>query len=329
MFDLKLSDITAWISDRGYSSVALQLPEGLKIRATEIIDFLSDNTDCSFVILGDPCYGACDLYVDYKDVADALVHFGHSPIPSQGDDGDVFYVESFFDTDIREHVKNILDELPEKVGLLATVQYVGCINQAKEVIESSGRKVSVGIGDKRIMYPGQILGCNCSAAESVANDVDMFLFIGEGDFHPLATAFGVGALMRVLNPITGEFRSVDEVRDRILRKRFAAIQRAVPAESYLVIVCSKIGQERNALADDIINKIRSSRKKAYKVYMNEISPQGLMAYRVDAFVSTACPRLAMDDYSRYDKPVLTPIEAEVALGIREWDDYVFDAIRPE
>ena len=63
--------------------------------------------------------------------------------------------------------------------------------------------------------------------------------------------------------------------------------------------------------------------------MNEISPQGLMAYRVDAFVSTACPRLAMDDYSRYDKPVLTPIEAEVALGIREWDDYVFDAIRPE
>ena len=54
-----------------------------------------------------------------------------------------------------------------------------------------------------------------------------------------------------------------------------------------------------------------------------------MAYRVDAFVSTACPRLAMDDYSRYDKPVLTPIEAEVALGIREWDDYVFDAIRPE
>lgn len=86
---------------------------------------------------------------------------------------------------------------------------------------------------------------------------------------------------------------------------------------------------RNALADDIINKIRSSGKKAYKVYMNEISPQGLMAYRVDAFVSTACPRLAMDDYSRYDKPVLTPIEAEVALDIREWDDYVFDAIRPE
>ena len=329
MFDLRLSDITAWIRDRGYSSVALQLPEGLKIRATEIIDFLSDKTDCDFVILGDPCYGACDLFLDYKDVADALVHFGHSPIPSQGDDPDVFYVESFFDADVRGYVKDILDELPQRVGLLATVQYVNCMGQAKEIIESSGRKAIIGTGDKRITYPGQVLGCNCSSAEAVAKDVDMFLFIGEGDFHPLAAAFGVKIPMRVLNPITGEFRTVDEVRDRILRKRFAAIQRAVDAESYLVIVCSKVGQERDALADDIIAKITSSGKRAYKVYMNEISPQGLMAYRVDAFVSTACPRLAMDDYSRYDKPILTPIEVEVALGIREWDDYAFDAIRPE
>ena len=62
--------------------------------------------------------------------------------------------------------------------------------------------------------------------------------------------------------------------------------------------------------------------------MNELSPQNLMAYRVDAFISTACPRLAMDDSSRYDKPILTPTEAEVSLGLREWDNYAFDVIRP-
>ena len=329
MFDLKLSEITAWIRNGGYSSVALQLPEGLKIRATEIIDILSKETDCGFVILGDPCYGACDLHTNYKAIADALVHFGHSPIPSQGDDKDVLYIEARYDVDIREYVERIIDELPERVGLLATVQYVGCIEQAKKILESKGKKVSVGVGDKRITYPGQVLGCNCSAAESVADDVDMFLFFGEGDFHPLAAAFGIGVPIRVLNPVTGEFRSVDDVRDRILRKRFAAIQRAVDAESFLVIVCSKIGQERESVADDIMKKIESKGRKAYRLYINELSPQSLMSYRVDAFVSTACPRLAMDDYSRYDKPILTPTEAEVALGIRTWDDYAFDVIRPE
>ena len=307
MFDLKLDYIAAWISNGGYSSVALQLPEGLKIRATEIIDFLSERTNSKFIVLGDPCYGACDIFYNFKDVADALVHFGHSPIPSQEIGEDVLYIEAFYHADVKDALERYIDQLPDRIGLLATVQYIGCLEQAKEVIEGHGKKAVIAKGDRRTCYPGQVLGCDCSSAEN-ASDVDMFLFIGEGDFHPLAAAFGVGKEIRVLNPITGELRSVDDVRDRILRKRFAAIERARSAESFLVIVCSKIGQRRDQVADDIVEKIKASGKRAYKAFMNELSPQNLMAYRVDAFVSTACPRLAMDDYSRYDRPILTPTE---------------------
>ncbi len=328
MFDLKLDYIAAWIRNGGYSSVALQLPEGLKIRATEIIDFLSEKTDSDFIVLGDPCYGACDIFSDFKRVADALVHFGHSPIPCQDITEDVLYIEAFFDADISEPMKRYMDQFPQRVGLLATVQYISCLEQAKRILEENGKKAVIAKGDERTCYPGQVLGCDCSSAENAAGDVDMFLFIGEGDFHPLAAAFGVGKEIRVLNPVTGELRSVDDVRDRILRKRFAAIERAKDAQSFLVIVCSKIGQRRDAVADDIIKKIRAAGKRAYKAYMNELSPQNLMAYRVDAYVSTACPRLAMDDYSRYDRPILTPTEVEVSLGIRQWDDYAFDVIRP-
>ena len=327
MFDLKLDYIAAWISNGGYSSVALQLPEGLKIRATGIIDFLSERTNSKFIVLGDPCYGACDIFYNFKDVADALVHFGHSPIPSQEIEEDVLYIEAFYHADVKDALERYIDQLPDRIGLLATVQYIGCLEQAKEVIEGHGKKAVIAKGDRRTCYPGQVLGCDCSSAEN-ASDVDIFLFIGEGDFHPLAAAFGVGKEIRVLNPITGELRSVDDVRDRILRKRFAAIERARSAESFLVIVCSKIGQRRDRVADDIVEKIKASGKRAYKAFMNELSPQNLMAYRVDAFVSTACPRLAMDDYSRYDRPILTPTEVEVSLGLREWDDYAFDVIRP-
>ena len=328
MFDLKLDYIAAWIRNGGYPSVALQLPEGLKIRATEIVDFLSEETDSDFIVLGDPCYGACDIFSDFKRVADALVHFGHSPIPSQEIEKDVLYIEAFFDADISEPMKRYMDQFPQRVGLLATVQYINCLEQAKRILEENGKKAIIAEGDRRTCYPGQVLGCDCSSAENAAEDVDMFLFIGEGDFHPLAAAFGVGREIRVLNPVTGELRSVDDVRDRILRKRFAAIERAKDAQSFLVIVCGKIGQRRDAVADDIIKKIRAAGKRAYKAYMNELSPQNLMAYRVDAYVSTACPRLAMDDYSRYDRPILTPTEVEVSLGIRQWDDYAFDVIRP-
>ncbi len=328
MFDLRLEYIAEWVRGRGYASVALQLPEGLKVRATEVVDFLTRETGADCVILGDPCYGACDLFVRYKDLADGLVHFGHSPIPSQGDDPDVLYIEADMPLDIRGSLASVADSLGDRVGILATVQYIKLIAQAEEVLRSAGKTVAVGKGDDRICYPGQVLGCNCTSAYAVADQVDEFLYIGEGDFHPLAAAFGVNKPIRVFNPVTGELRSVDDVRDRILRKRFAAIQRARDAKSFLVIVCDKIGQRREKLADELVAKIRSKGFAAYKAYMNELSPQNLMAYRVDAYVCTACPRIAMDDAARYDRPMLTPPEAEVVIGTRQWEDYEFDQIRP-
>ena len=211
---------------------------------------------------------------------------------------------------------------------MATIQYLDLIPVVKGILESMGREVFVGTGDMRIAYPGQVLGCNCSSAEAVIDDVDAFLFLGEGDFHPLAAAFGVKKTIFVLNPVTKELRDMSETRDRILRKRFAAIQSAKKAQTFMVIVCSKVGQDRSDEADRVIEMIRSHGLRAYKSVMEEITPISLMAYRVDAFVNTACPRVAMDDSAKYDRPMLTIPELEIVLDERTWDDYEFDQIRP-
>jgi len=246
-----------------------------------------------------------------------------------GDDPNVLYVESRSDASLDPSVMDSLSSLPERVGLLATVQYLGLIPAVKDILERSGRKAFVGTGDRRIRHPGQVLGCNCTAAESVADDVEAFLFIGEGDFHPLAAAFGMEKSVLVLNPVTGEVRDMSETRDRILRRRFAAIQRASSANSFLVIQCSKAGQNRSEEADRMVRMVRENGKTAYKVIMEEVTPMSLMAYRVDAFINTACPRIAMDDSARYDRPMLTIPEAEIVLGERTWNEYVFDQIRSD
>ena len=169
MFDLKLDYIAAWISNGGYSSVALQLPEGLKIRATEIVDYLSEKTDSKYIVLGDPCYGACDIFYDFKSIADALVHFGHSPIPSQEITQDVLYIEAFYHADVSAAVARYIDQLPDRVGLLATVQYIGCLEQARKILEENGKKAVIAEGDRRTCYPGQVLGCDCSCAENASD----------------------------------------------------------------------------------------------------------------------------------------------------------------
>lgn len=221
-----------------------------------------------------------------------------------------------------------LSGLPSTVGVLATIQYLGLIPRMVSLLESSGRKAFVGSGDSRICYPGQVLGCNCSSAESIMGDVEAFLFLGEGDFHPLAAAFGVQKTVFVLNPVTGEVRDMAETRDRILRRRFAAIQAGKNADSFLVIVCTKIGQKRMIEAEEAVKKIKAHGKKAFKAVMEEVTPTSLMAYRVDAYVNTACPRIAMDDSARYDRPMLTLSELDIVLGEKSWNEYEFDQIRP-
>jgi 2-(3-amino-3-carboxypropyl)histidine synthase len=326
MFDLDLNAVASWIKKRGYVTVAVQLPEGLKMDALGISDLLSDSAEAEIVVLGDPCYGACDLFTDYRRYADALVHFGHSPIHPQENDEDILFVEVRADPDIEAHIRKISEKLPKRVGLLATVQYIGLIPKAKKILEETGKEVFVGKGDARIFHPGQVLGCNFSSALSVNDKVDAFLYLGEGDFHPIAAAFGVKKTMTVLDPLTGEVRSVDEARDRMLRKRFAVIESAKAAESFLVIVCTKTGQDRSAIAELIIERIKAHGKKAYRLAVGEIGPDALLPYKVDAYISTACPRIAMDDSARYPKPMLTVTEAEIVLGLRKWEEYEFDSI---
>ena len=58
-------------------NVLLQLPDGLKTNALEIVDYLEKKTKANIIIWLDTCFGACDIPQNLKDI-DLLIHFGHS-----------------------------------------------------------------------------------------------------------------------------------------------------------------------------------------------------------------------------------------------------------
>jgi len=45
---------------------------------------------------------------------------------------------------------------------------------------------------------------------------------------------------------------------------------------------------------------------------------------LDAWISTACPRIALDDSDSYDYALGTPIELMIALSKVKWEDYRID-----
>jgi len=75
MYDLELDRAVAKIKKEKAKTVCIQLPEGLKPKAKEIVDKLEKETNAKILIWIGSCFGACD--VPKLDV-DLLIQWGHS-----------------------------------------------------------------------------------------------------------------------------------------------------------------------------------------------------------------------------------------------------------
>uniref|UniRef100_UPI00386878B2 diphthamide synthesis protein n=1 Tax=Methanobrevibacter sp. TaxID=66852 RepID=UPI00386878B2 len=118
-----------------------------------------------------------------------------------------------------------------------------------------------------------------------------------------------------------------EFADRILRIRFARITKARNAKKWGILVSSKEGQYRMSLAKEIKKTLEESGMEAFIILVDNVTPDALLAYlELDAFVVSACPRIAIDDSQMYEKPLLTPQELEIVLNKREWENYRLDEI---
>jgi 2-(3-amino-3-carboxypropyl)histidine synthase len=55
--------------------------------------------------------------------------------------------------------------------------------------------------------------------------------------------------------------------------------------------------------------------------MREMTPDKIYNfYNVEGFIELACPRIAVDDYGKYKKPIITFKEAMVVIGKKKWSD---------
>ncbi len=300
----------------------MQMPEGLKIYAQSVKAKLEAETDARCIICADPCYGACDYDLNFKQYADVLVQFGHASIPSMNASSDVLFVEVFYNLDLAPLIEQVLPRLKTKIGLVSSVQYVQLLPEIQSFLKAHNIEAVIGTGDERVIFGGQILGCNISAALAV--DVEQYLYLGSGNFHPLSIAIETGKELLVLDPQMNEVRDLTPLREKILRQRYGAITRAQDANHFLVLVSSKPGQIRMEKALTIKALLESKGKTADLVLMEKFDPEYILPFKADAYVSTACSRIAVDDYLRYSKPILTPIELEILLGVRSWDDYHLD-----
>jgi len=182
----------------------------------------------------------------------------------------------------------------------------------------------IGRGSGRTAHDGQVLGCNLSSATSISDAVECYLYIGSGNFHAMGVAMTTKKPVIIADPYQNKVRETEELKDRLMRQRHGAIAKAKKAKSFGILVGTKPGQTRMKLAFDLKDLVEKRGMKAYILIMNEFTPLKLKTFKMDAYVSTACPRIAIDDYLMYHVPILTPQELRIVLEEEKWEDYKFD-----
>ena len=85
------------------------------------------------------------------------------------------------------------------------------------------------------------------------NEVDLFLYVGSGNFHPLGLILIAKKPVVAVDPYDNsvKFDELNDLKDTILRQRYGAIARSKDAKVFGILVGTKVGQQRMNLAKKI------------------------------------------------------------------------------
>ena len=137
---------------------------------------------------------------------------------------------------------------------------------------------------------GQVLGCNASAAEKIKDQVDEWLFVGSGEFHPIQVALKTEQRIWLWNPTTKELGVLGQTRiDAWLKLKQGQLNKFLHAKKVGILVTTKIGQKNLMRALELAK----NKDKEYFIFacdeldMNEFENFPF----IDFWVNTACPRI--------------------------------------
>ncbi|MBI2101103.1 diphthamide synthesis protein [Candidatus Woesearchaeota archaeon] len=191
--------------------------------------------------------------------------------------------------------------LPKNIGLATTVQFLNYADEIRQFLESNGKNV---FADKiRQKYEGQLLGCDTGAAEKVKDNVDAFLYIGTGIFHPLGIALSIEKDVFCYDPINAVMSKIDRSEvEKYNKKRKAAYMKFLESTEIGILVSLKPGQNNFRKAVELKRQLKGKNCCIFAFDTLDFSQVENFPF-IQCWVNTACNRI-LDDHSKFPKPLV-------------------------
>lgn len=172
-------------------------------------------------------------------------------------------------------------KLPKKVGLISNLQFLDHLKQVESYLKEKGVETFNG---------GQVLGCNTSEPLKIDKEVDAYIFLGSGEFHPLEVLEKTKKPVFLVNPETQNITKVtEEDLENYNKKKKTLLTKFLMEEKIGIIVSTKPGQQILRTAIEFKNKLKQHDKQPYIFLTNEINNLENFS-DIKIWVNTACPR---------------------------------------
>ncbi|MHA1978119.1 MAG: diphthamide biosynthesis enzyme Dph2 [Candidatus Hodarchaeales archaeon] len=329
-YELKIDQIVQKIRENNYHSVLIQFPEGMLDKPLNRVKEILLKEKIKVYVAGDPSYGICDLAVVLakKLKCELLVHFGHSEFGFQShvssvssEPVDVILVPAYYTPPKELDYTHLISEIKKKnwktVGLASTIQHVKSLDKLEELLK---------LNDFRIIRrnSGQVLGCNINSLKQESMECDGFISIHAGFFHTHGILLNLNKPLIQFDPYSERITCYEEIdHNKAVQQRFTVLTNAKKAVKWGILGSSKFGQFNPKMISKIQSTLAERNIDDLTVVAENINPQILANFSyIDAWVVTACPRIAIDDKIRYNKPVITFREFLYLFEQLNWNDLV-------
>lgn len=191
--------------------------------------------------------------------------------------------------------------LPKNIGLVTTAQFLDYIDEIKQHLQNNGKMIFVG--KMRQKYEGQLLGCDIGGADKIKDNVDAFLYIGTGVFHPLGISLNIDKKVFCYDPINAALSEIDKEQvERCNKKKKGAYLKFLSATEIGILVSLKPGQNNFKKAIELKKQLRDRNCYIFAFDTLDFNQLENFPY-VQCWVNTACNRM-LDDYEKFPKPLV-------------------------
>ena len=306
-----------FIEARQPRSVALNGPEGLIPKLQDAADHIGEKFGIEAYVIGDTCWGSCDLNTHAADMlgADILFNIGHTvAMETFGDK--VVMIDAFDDISFYSVATKCASELQGKyktISILTDSQHLHEIENVKKIFEDHNFSVVIGKG-KGQLRDAQVFGCEFYPAYKIQRIVDAYVFLGQSMFHSASVAMSTEKPTFMLDPYFDEYSQVNEFAQGMQRRAILSIYKALDANKIGIIIGLKEGQFAHVRALGLKKEFEKFGRKVQMIALTEITDDRIQNFRgIEAFVQVACPRIATDNH--FKKPMLSVPQAQALLKL--------------